>query len=140
MKTKWIKKRAFLISRQSISEIEKYCSQKEIFSCVANLTSNWTKIFYYSRMQFLFILITITHKKQSIFNFICIITTNTTLQQGVRFDPDMPQTIRLEFAKSNTKGKINCNQKSVRTNKWQEWKKWKERTVANKKLSRRYWH
>ncbi|KOB78575.1 Protein couch potato [Operophtera brumata] len=24
-------------------------------------------------------------------------------QQGVRFDPDMPQTIRLEFAKSNTK-------------------------------------
>ncbi|OWR44527.1 couch potato like protein [Danaus plexippus plexippus] len=25
------------------------------------------------------------------------------LQQGVRFDPDMPQTIRLEFAKSNTK-------------------------------------
>lgn len=27
------------------------------------------------------------------------------LQQGVRFDPDMPQTIRLEFAKSNTKGK-----------------------------------
>ncbi|KAM7249485.1 hypothetical protein ACFE04_000076 [Oxalis oulophora] len=34
-------------------------------------------------------------------------------QQGVRFDPDMPQTIRLEFAKSNTKGKkvnINNNQ------------------------------
>lgn len=29
------------------------------------------------------------------------------LQQGVRFDPDMPQTIRLEFAKSNTKGKTN---------------------------------
>ena len=26
-----------------------------------------------------------------------------SLQQGVRFDPDMPQTIRLEFAKSNTK-------------------------------------
>jgi hypothetical protein len=25
------------------------------------------------------------------------------LQQGVKFDPDMPQTIRLEFAKSNTK-------------------------------------
>ncbi|CAM1300219.1 RBPMS2 (predicted) [Pycnogonum litorale] len=25
------------------------------------------------------------------------------LQQGVRFDPDIPQTIRLEFAKSNTK-------------------------------------
>ncbi|XP_040570108.1 protein couch potato isoform X2 [Lepeophtheirus salmonis] len=25
------------------------------------------------------------------------------LQQGVRFDPDSPQTIRLEFAKSNTK-------------------------------------
>jgi len=25
------------------------------------------------------------------------------LQQGVRFDPDLPQTIRLEFAKSNTK-------------------------------------
>ena len=24
-------------------------------------------------------------------------------QQGVRFDPDLPQTIRLEFAKSNTK-------------------------------------
>jgi hypothetical protein len=30
---------------------------------------------------------------------------HTQLQQGVRFDPDMPQTIRLEFAKSNTKGK-----------------------------------
>lgn len=28
---------------------------------------------------------------------------NQKLQQGVRFDPDMPQTIRLEFAKSNTK-------------------------------------
>lgn len=27
------------------------------------------------------------------------------LQQGVRFDPDLPQTIRLEFAKSNTKKK-----------------------------------
>lgn len=25
------------------------------------------------------------------------------LQSGVRFDPDLPQTIRLEFAKSNTK-------------------------------------
>jgi len=25
------------------------------------------------------------------------------LQQGVRFDPDLPQTIRLEFARSNTK-------------------------------------
>ncbi|CAG2110782.1 unnamed protein product, partial [Medioppia subpectinata] len=25
------------------------------------------------------------------------------LQQGIRFDPDLPQTIRLEFAKSNTK-------------------------------------
>ncbi|PRD27563.1 UNVERIFIED_CONTAM: cpo [Trichonephila clavipes] len=25
------------------------------------------------------------------------------LHQGVRFDPDLPQTIRLEFAKSNTK-------------------------------------
>merc|ERR1712203_1003743 len=25
------------------------------------------------------------------------------LQQGVHFDPDLPQTIRLEFAKSNTK-------------------------------------
>ena len=24
-------------------------------------------------------------------------------KQGVRFDPDIPQTIRLEFAKSNTK-------------------------------------
>lgn len=30
------------------------------------------------------------------------------LQQGVRFDPDMPQTIRLEFAKSNTKGKTRA--------------------------------
>lgn len=29
--------------------------------------------------------------------------TPKILQQGVRFDPDMPQTIRLEFAKSNTK-------------------------------------
>lgn len=26
-----------------------------------------------------------------------------SLPQGVRFDPDLPQTIRLEFAKSNTK-------------------------------------
>lgn len=31
------------------------------------------------------------------------IKSETILQQGVRFDPDMPQTIRLEFAKSNTK-------------------------------------
>lgn len=29
--------------------------------------------------------------------------TLCSLQQGVRFDPDIPQTIRLEFAKSNTK-------------------------------------
>ena len=29
--------------------------------------------------------------------------TMFSLQQGVRFDPDLPQTIRLEFAKSNTK-------------------------------------
>ena len=29
--------------------------------------------------------------------------TKFSLQQGVRFDPDLPQTIRLEFAKSNTK-------------------------------------
>jgi hypothetical protein len=34
------------------------------------------------------------------------------LQQGVRFDPDMPQTIRLEFAKSNTKGKTNKHPKA----------------------------
>lgn len=42
------------------------------------------------------------------FNIKCIIICtipNQQLQQGVRFDPDMPQTIRLEFAKSNTKGK-----------------------------------
>ena len=25
------------------------------------------------------------------------------IPQGVRFDPDLPQTLRLEFAKSNTK-------------------------------------
>lgn len=25
------------------------------------------------------------------------------LMKGVRFDPDLPQTLRLEFAKSNTK-------------------------------------
>lgn len=30
-------------------------------------------------------------------------TAKQDLQQGVRFDPDLPQTIRLEFAKSNTK-------------------------------------
>ena len=30
------------------------------------------------------------------------LTFNTWLQ-GVRFDPDLPQTLRLEFAKSNTK-------------------------------------
>jgi len=35
------------------------------------------------------------------------------LQQGVRFDPDMPQTIRLEFAKSNTKGKTNKRSKAA---------------------------
>ena len=28
---------------------------------------------------------------------------SSVLQQGVRFDPDLPQTLRLEFAKSNTK-------------------------------------
>lgn len=32
-----------------------------------------------------------------------IVTLFLVPQQGVRFDPDMPQTIRLEFAKSNTK-------------------------------------
>lgn len=43
-------------------------------------------------------------------NIICIKTIpNQKLQQGVRFDPDMPQTIRLEFAKSNTKGKKTTN-------------------------------
>lgn len=36
-----------------------------------------------------------------------IYITILKLQQGVRFDPDMPQTIRLEFAKSNTKGKTS---------------------------------
>ncbi|XP_013420785.1 uncharacterized protein LOC106181061 isoform X2 [Lingula anatina] len=30
-------------------------------------------------------------------------TAKQDLQQGVRFDPDLPQTLRLEFAKSNTK-------------------------------------
>jgi len=30
-------------------------------------------------------------------------TAKSDLQQGVRFDPDLPQTLRLEFAKSNTK-------------------------------------
>ena len=33
----------------------------------------------------------------------CITLHLVLLQQGVRFDPDLPQTIRLEFAKSNTK-------------------------------------
>lgn len=41
----------------------------------------------------------------------CIIKWN--LQQGVRFDPDMPQTIRLEFAKSNTKGKTSKHPKAA---------------------------
>jgi hypothetical protein len=40
----------------------------------------------------------------------CTIKCPPKLQQGVRFDPDMPQTIRLEFAKSNTKGKKGSNQ------------------------------
>lgn len=44
-------------------------------------------------------------------------TKTQKLQQGVRFDPDMPQTIRLEFAKSNTKGKrttsVRVEEKSV---------------------------
>lgn len=36
--------------------------------------------------------------------FTTLLTWSTNfLQQGVRFDPDLPQTIRLEFAKSNTK-------------------------------------
>ncbi len=30
-------------------------------------------------------------------------TVHPTNEKGVRFDPDIPQTIRLEFAKSNTK-------------------------------------
>ena len=29
--------------------------------------------------------------------------SKSAYQKGVRFDPDIPQTIRLEFAKSNTK-------------------------------------
>ncbi|XP_026482689.1 protein couch potato-like, partial [Ctenocephalides felis] len=37
------------------------------------------------------------------------------LQQGVRFDPDMPQTIRLEFAKSNTKVSKPKSQPTVAT-------------------------
>ena len=28
---------------------------------------------------------------------------NFIIKKGVRFDPDLPQTLRLEFAKSNTK-------------------------------------
>jgi len=36
------------------------------------------------------------------------------LQQGVRFDPDLPQTIRLEFAKSNTK--VSKPKQMVNTN------------------------
>ena len=27
----------------------------------------------------------------------------TIIVQGIRFDPDLPQTLRLEFAKTNTK-------------------------------------
>ena len=38
---------------------------------------------------------TTTKKKQ--------LTTRPIKIKGVRFDPDIPQTIRLEFAKSNTK-------------------------------------
>ena len=46
-----------------------------------------------------------------VYQILSVLTTNQVdhwlshclLQQGVRFDPDLPQTIRLEFAKSNTK-------------------------------------
>lgn len=34
---------------------------------------------------------------------LCGFDIGRAFQQGVRFDPDLPQTIRLEFAKSNTK-------------------------------------
>lgn len=58
------------------------------------------------------------------------------LQQGVRFDPDMPQTIRLEFAKSNTKGKTNYKKTAKR--KLDEKKQEMKVKEANKKVSRRY--
>ena len=35
--------------------------------------------------------------------FIHLLSKQQKKQQGIRFDPDLPQTIRLEFAKSNTK-------------------------------------
>lgn len=46
--------------------------------------------------------------------------SNEILQQGVRFDPDMPQTIRLEFAKSNTKGKTRKAFHCCRHQRWEK--------------------
>ena len=47
-------------------------------------------------------------KSSVFFFFFCLLTTvalhkTEKNRKGVRFDPDIPQTIRLEFAKSNTK-------------------------------------
>ena len=42
-------------------------------------------------------------KKHLSFTYVFILFLSSPYKQGVRFDPDQPQTIRLEFAKSNTK-------------------------------------
>lgn len=44
-----------------------------------------------------------THDTQMVIFIFIVFLFFFSLLQGVRFDPDLPQTLRLEFAKSNTK-------------------------------------
>jgi RNA recognition motif-containing protein len=101
----------------SVNNVEKYTGEEEVRTLFVSGLPMDTKprelyLLFRAYEGYEGSLLKVTSKNGKTSSPVGFVTFNTRagaesakqdLQQGVRFDPDLPQTIRLEFAKSNTK-------------------------------------
>jgi len=104
-------------SMDSVNNVEKYSGEEEVRTLFVSGLPMDTKprelyLLFRAYEGYEGSLLKVTSKNGKTSSPVGFVTFNTRagaesakqdLQQGVRFDPDLPQTIRLEFAKSNTK-------------------------------------
>jgi hypothetical protein len=104
-------------SMDSVNNVEKYTGEEEVRTLFVSGLPMDTKprelyLLFRAYEGYEGSLLKVTSKNGKTSSPVGFVTFNTRagaesakqdLQQGVRFDPDLPQTIRLEFAKSNTK-------------------------------------
>lgn len=104
-------------SMDSVNTVEKYAGEEEVRTLFVSGLPMDTKprelyLLFRAYEGYEGSLLKVTSKNGKTSSPVGFVTFNTRagaesakqdLQQGVRFDPDLPQTIRLEFAKSNTK-------------------------------------